>query len=220
MTMTVARWADLLLLAVGGLDLYAVATSRLSSCVRASAIQGVALGLVPLALWGRTTHSLGHLALFCAVTIGIKAVVIPLLLLRAIRITQVRREVEPFVSLHVSLLAAAALVGLSFLFARLLVLPRPAPSPLLVPMAFATLLIGLLVLVSRKKAVTQVVGYLLVENGVYLFGQTLAADLPFAVELGMLLDLLVGIFVMGITIHQISREFDDIDTDLLSSLKD
>jgi hydrogenase-4 component E len=76
------------------------------------------------------------------------------------------------------------------------------------------------VLVTRRKAVTQVVGYLMLENGVFLFGQTLARDLPFAVELGILLDLLVGVFVMGIAIHHISREFDHIDTERLDSLQE
>jgi hydrogenase-4 component E len=74
--------------------------------------------------------------------------------------------------------------------------------------------------VSRKKAVTQVVGYLMLENGIFIFGQTLVRQIPFAVELGILLDLLVGVFVMGIAIHHISRAFDHIDTELLSALKD
>ena len=81
-------------------------------------------------------------------------------------------------------------------------------------------MLGFLVLVSRRQAVTQVVGYLMLENGVFIFGQTLVEEIPFAVELGILLDLLVGVFVMGIAIYHISREFEHIDTELLSSLKD
>ncbi|HYB12889.1 MAG TPA: hydrogenase, partial [Myxococcota bacterium] len=111
-------------------------------------------------------------------------------------------------------------VGISFWLSSVLVLPIPAPTTLLVPVAFATVLVGFLVLVSRKKAVTQVVGYLMVENGIFIFGQTLVQRIPFAVELGILLDLLVGVFVMGIAIHHISRAFDHIDTELLSALKD
>jgi hydrogenase-4 component E len=81
------------------------------------------------------------------------------------------------------------------------------------------MLIGFLVLVSRRKALTQVIGYLVIENGVYVFGQSVAAQMPFLVELGILLDLLVGVFVMGIVIHQINREFDHIDVDQLNLLK-
>ncbi len=214
-------YADFLLLLVAGLSLGIVATSRLASCVQASALQGVALSLLPLALWGGALDR--HLVPVVLMSLGalaVKAVVIPILLSRAIREANVRREVEPFISLHFSVLVAAVLVGFSFWLATVLVLPRPAPSTLLVPVAFATLLVGFLVLVSRRQAVTQVVGYLMLENGVFIFGQTLVEEIPFAVELGILLDLLVGVFVMGIAIYHISREFDHIDTEQLSALKD
>jgi hydrogenase-4 component E len=217
----VTGYADFLLLLVLVLSLTIVATSRLASCVRASALQGVALSLLPLALWGGALDR--HLVPVVLMSLGalaVKAVVIPILLSRAIREANVRREVEPFISLHFSVLVAAALVGFSFWLATVLVLPRPAPSTLLVPVAFATLLVGFLVLVSRRQAVTQVVGYLMLENGVFIFGQTLVDEIPFAVELGILLDLLVGVFVMGIAIYHISREFDHIDTERLSALKD
>ena len=214
-------YADFLLLLVAGLSLGIVATSRLASCVQASALQGVALSLLPLALWGGALDR--HLVPVVLMSLGalaVKAVVIPILLSRAIREANVRREVEPFISLHFSVLVAAVLVGFSFWLATVLVLPRPAPSTLVVPVAFATLLVGFLVLVSRRQAVTQVVGYLMLENGVFIFGQTLVEEIPFAVELGILLDLLVGVFVMGIAIYHISREFDHIDTEQLSALKD
>ena len=209
---------DLLLLAVIALDLYMVATGRLHSLVQSSALQGVALAILPVALWGGESPShLAHALLMSLGTLAIKVIVIPGLLRRALREANVRREVDPFVSLHGSLLIAACLVGISFWLATFLTLPRPAPTTLLVPAAFSTLLLGFLVLVTRRKAVTQVVGYLMLENGVFLFGQTLARDLPFVVELGILLDLLVGVFVMGIAIHHISREFDHIDTERLAS---
>ncbi len=213
--------ADFLLLIVVALSLSIVATSRLTSCVRASALQGVALSLLPLALWGRALdRHVVPVALMSLGALAVKAVVIPLLLSRAIREANVRREAEPFISLHLSVLIAAALVGFSFWLGTVLVLPKRAPTPLLVPMAFATLLIGFLVLIVRRKAITQVVGYLMLENGIFIFGQILAEEIPFAVELSILLDLLVGVFVMGIAINHISREFEHIDTELLSTLKD
>jgi len=214
-------YADLILLSVVVLDLYVVATSRLTSCVRASALQGGALTLFPMALWWEgAPASLFHVLLMGAGTLLIKAIIIPLLLIRAIRAAHVHREVEPFVSLHLSVLIGALLVGSSFWFATVLVLPHKAPTGLLVPAAFATLLLGFLVIVSRRQAITQAIGYLLIENGVFIFGQTLTDWIPFAVELGILLDLLVGIFVMGIAIHHISQEFDHIDTEQLVTLKD
>jgi len=92
-------------------------------------------------------------------------------------------------------------------------------SAFLFPGALFTTLTGLMIIVSRRKALTQVVGYLVMENGVYAFGAALAVQEPLLVEMGILLDVFVAVFVMGITIYQISREFDHIDTDRLSELK-
>jgi len=210
--------ADLLLLLVVVLGLQVLATSRIQGAVRAVALQGAALSLLPFTLG----HSLGLGAVvaIALVTFALKAVVIPRLLGRAIRSAGVVHEVEPFVSLHVSVLLGAALVGAAFWLGDALELPLPAPSRLVVPSALATLFLGFLVTVSRRKAVTQVVGYLMLENGIFVFGQALARQVPFVVELGILLDVLVGVFVMGIAIHHISREFDHIDVDALSTLRD
>jgi len=212
---------DLLLLAVLVLDVYILSTSRLTALVRASALQGVGLALLPALLaWGDATSSILHTGTMSLGTLLIKAIVIPFLLMRAIRVAGIHREADPFVSLHLSILLGAGLIGLAFALSTLLVLPLPVPTALLVPVALATLLLGCLILVVRRKAITQVVGYLMVENGVFVFGQTLSRQIPFVVELGILLDLLVGVFVMGITIHHISREFDHIDTEHLVTLKD
>jgi hydrogenase-4 component E len=209
---------DLLLVLVVVLGLQTVATSRITAAVRAVALQGAALSFLPFAL-GHTLGVWGMVA-SCAVVLALKGLLIPLLLMRSIREARVVHEVEPVVSLHLSVLLAAALVGVAFWIGGALVLPWPAPSKLVVPIALATLLLGFLVIVTRRKAVTQVVGYLMLENGVFIFGQALARELPFVVELGILLDVLVGVFVMGIAIHHISREFDHIDVDALSTLRD
>ncbi|MGH9750880.1 MAG: hydrogenase [Candidatus Polarisedimenticolia bacterium] len=212
---------DFLLLSVLVLDVYILSSSRLFAAVRASALQGAALAALPLLLAsGRGTEALVHASAMSLGTLAIKAIVIPLLLGRAIRIAGIRREAEPFVSLHLSVLIGAGLIGFAFVLSRHLVLPLPVPTAMLVPVALATLLLGCLILVVRRKAITQVVGYLMVENGVFVFGQALSRQIPIVVELGILLDLLVGVFVMGITIHHISREFDHIDTDSLVALRD
>jgi hydrogenase-4 component E len=214
----VSQLGDFLLILVVLLGLQTVATSRITAAVRAVALQGAALSFLPFALG----HTLGVWGMIssCAVALLLKGVVIPLLLQRAIREARVVHESDPFVSLHWSVLLGAALVGAAFWLGSRLVLPWPAPNRLVVPIALATLLLGFLVIVVRRKAVTQVVGYLMLENGVFIFGQALARELPFVVELGILLDVLVCVFVMGIAIHHISREFDHVDVDALSTLRD
>ncbi|MDP3939908.1 MAG: hydrogenase [Deltaproteobacteria bacterium] len=211
---------DLLLGLLILVGLYMVSTSRLQACVRASALQGIVLGILPIALeW---THGIVPLSLHVITlsggAIAIKAVAIPRLLLRSIREAGVRREVEPMVSLHGSILLAAALVGLAFWLGRQMTLPFPVGSDLLVPSAISNVLLGFLLVVGRRKAITQVVGYLALENGVFVFGLTLAQAQPVLVELTVLLDVLVGVFVMGIAIHHISRTFDHLDTDAMGSL--
>lgn len=212
--------SDALLLVVVVLDLAILASSRLTTCIRTAALQGVLLAELPVALsWEGSGSVPGHVLALGLGLLLLKAFAIPWLLLRALREADVRHEVEPFVSLHVSTLLGTALVGISFWLATVLILPRPAPSAALVPAALSTLLIGFLVLVSRRQAITQVIGYLMLENGVFIFGQTLINDMPVAAELAILLDLLVGVFVMGIAIYHISREFDHIDVERLMSLK-
>ncbi|HEX7604258.1 MAG TPA: hypothetical protein VF316_21720, partial [Polyangiaceae bacterium] len=97
--------------------------------------------------------------------------------------------------------------------------PQHARS-ILVPAALATVTSGFLVIATRRKAITQVAGYLVLENGVFVMGLGLLEAMPFLVEVGILLDLFVAIFVMGIILHHVSREFASLDTGRLSDLKE
>ena len=113
-----------------------------------------------------------------------------------------------------------AALGASFWIGQRLPLPSSMTSALLVPVALSSILIGLFLIVSRKKAVNQVLGFLVLENGIFTFGVGLVRELSLLVELGVLLDVFVAVFVMGIMIFHISREFDHLDTDQLSTLKE
>lgn len=214
-------YADLLLFLVLIVDLYVIAIHRLSGFVRMALAQGVFLALLPLALWsGDASVPWPHLLIMSLGTLLIKAGLIPMLLRRAIRLVHDGHETEPFVSLHLPILLALLLVGISFGLASVLRLPIATGTQLLVPTAFATVLLGFQLLITRRLAITQVVGYLFIENGIFIFGLILAHQMPLLVELSILLDLLVGIFVMGIAIRHISREFEHIDTERLAQLKD
>jgi hydrogenase-4 component E len=216
----VNAYVDLSLVLVLLTGIYVVYTSRLEACIKATAIQGAALGALPFLHFAQDrSSSLTHAFLVGGSALLLKAALIPYLLLRAMRAAKVKREVQPFVSTHVSVLIAAGLVVTSFVLPPVLALPLEKVAPLYMPTAFATLLLGFLVIVTKRTAILQVVGYLLVENGAFVFGQSVAARLPFVVELGVLLDLLVGVFVMGIVIHSIGREFDHIDVEKLNLLK-
>jgi hydrogenase-4 component E len=142
------------------------------------------------------------------------------LLFRAMREADIQHEVKPVVNFATSLVLGAAGTGLALLFSSTLPLAREHTEPLLVPASLATVWTGFLLLTTRKKAIMQVLGYLLLENGIFLFGLLLLEAMPFLVEVGVLLDLFRGVFVMGIIIHQINREFASISTEHLTELKE
>jgi hydrogenase-4 component E len=93
------------------------------------------------------------------------------------------------------------------------------PSPSLIALSIAMAFVGLFLIVARKKAITQIIGYLVLENACYVFGVSLSAVQSILVELGVLLDVLVAVFIMGVVIHHINREFDSISTDSLKELR-
>lgn len=209
-------FADQLLVLVFLLNFIVLGTSRVNIAVRIVAVQGVALGLIPSIL-----HDFSwHLFLISAGMIAAKGLIIPLLLTRAIRSIGIKREEEPYLRSVPTMLIGAVATALAFIFAEQLPLAPLHKGLLFVPAAIATLLTGCLLLITRKKAISQVTGYLILENGIFIFGLLLADSMPVMVEAGALLDLLVGIFVMGIIINQISQEFSSIDTSRLNSLKE
>jgi hydrogenase-4 component E len=199
-------------------NLRLIASSRISSCIYVVAFQGILLGVLPLLVG--TDHLTLRAVALSGVTILLKGIIFPWLLLRALQSAQARREMEPFVGYTMSLLVGAVLLGTAMWIGRQLPLPIPAASPLMVPLAMFNIMIGLFAIVSRRKALTQVLGYLVVENGIYAFGLAFALNEPLLVELGVLLDAFMAVFVMGIIIFHISREFDHMDTDRLNLLKD
>jgi hydrogenase-4 component E len=198
-------------------NLFLLGTSRLQAVINASAAQGVVLGILTLCVHEGFS---GWIVLITMVTILLKGVLIPGMLLRAIRDAAIRREIEPFIGFLPCLLLGALGTGASLIFARTLPLAKEHVGSLLVPAAMATVWTGFLVLTTRRKAINQVVGYLVLENGIYIMGLTLLHAMPFMVEMGVLLDLFVGIFVMGIILNHIRREFSSMDTSHLSALKE
>lgn len=200
-----------------GLNLVALASSRLPTIIRAAAVQGMVLGILPLLL----EHHVDVLMALAAIgTVAVKGFVIPSLLRRALRAAHIDREVEPLIGFVPSLLlGAGATIGAVALSGALPLRPEHARS-LLVPGAFATVVCGFVLLMGRAKAIAQVCGYLILENGIYLFGLLLLGATPLIVEAGILLDLTVAVFIIGIIVDRIQREFDTLDTRKLTVLRE
>lgn len=211
-------WTDLCLILVALTNLAMTGLSSLGTCIRVMAIQGVVLGFLTVGV--RHDAVSAHTAVLVLGVMILKGLVFPRLLLRGVRQANVRREVEPFIGFTLSLLIGTLSLPAAIWLGSRLPAIDPTVSPLVVPVAFHAILIGLFLIVSRKKAVTQVLGYLGLENGIYIFGITLVKEATILIDLGVLLDIFVAVFVMGIAIFHISREFDHIDTDRLSTLKE
>ena len=209
---------DIVLISILLIDLYLLGASRLGASIKAMALQGVILGVLPLLIYG-SEFSVHTFVMFLG-SLLTKGIIIPALLFRAIREVNIRREIEPYVGHTASLLLGMGMLVISFWIAHHLSSQMSVSSNLFIPVALATVMIGLFLLVSRKKAVTQVLGYLVLENGIYVFGLVLAPKMPFLVEMGVLLDVFVGVFIMGITMNHIQDVFDDLDVDNLTILKD
>jgi hydrogenase-4 component E len=212
-----ATLTDMLLLLVLLANFAVLAASRLSFTIRAAAAQGILLGLLPLTIHGLSSP---HNVVIAAGTVVVKGVLLPGFLLWAMREAAVRREIEPSLGPMGSIAAGILAVGLAVALGAHLPLTGEGVPALLGAVSFATVMTGLIVLTTRQKAMTQVVGYLLLENGVYIFGLILSGRVPLLVEMGVLLDLVVGVFIMGLVVFHMNRELESLDSARLSELRD
>ena len=212
-----AEFRDPLLILVLAVNFFALGVSRVRAVINAVALQGASIAVLALLVHSEVTL---HAVLLLGATLTLKGIIIPALLFHAMREVNIQREVKPLIDYISSLLLGALGTGLAIVFSRTLPLTEEHAGTLIVPASLSTVLTGFLILTSRHKAIMQVLGYLILENGIFLFGLLLLEAVPFLVEVGMLLDLFTVVFVLGIIIHRINREFDSVSTEYLSELKE
>jgi hydrogenase-4 component E len=217
----IGSFSSTLTLAAGTVLVCAVAVLWLSSVravVRTIAVQGIALGFVVLTL-GVHVDDAGLIAT-AAVVLAVKAVAVPLLLSKAAGGGVLDRERRPLVNVPASLVASALLIALAFAAARGVAAFVGTPAGALVPVGVATLLLGFFVLVVRRRPLFQMVGLLLVDNGIALVAFLCTAGVPFLIELGVSLDVLLGVVVLMVLAQRLRSEFGDLDLDELQELHD
>jgi hydrogenase-4 component E len=197
-------------------NLAMLGTHNLGSSIRLLALQGLALGaLVPL-----LNGDGGLPTVLLALLVGaLKGAVYPWVLLRVQRKVKVENEDDPLVGYTLTFITGILALAVAFL-----VSPRITPAgstlpTLALPVALSTIITGLTLTVARRKALAQVLGYVVLENGIFLFALSLVGDLPLLLELGGLLEVFFAVFVMGIAVDRISREFATTDVDALDRLK-
>jgi len=190
----------------------------LGSIVRVLAIQGVALGAVALVLGLREDNGV-LIAVACLVVVA-KGVVIPVLLVQVVDRSPAGREATPLVNVPASLVAAGGLTFLAYGATRPVVALVPTTAGRLIPLGFATLLIGFFAMAARRKAVSQIVGLLLVDNGIALVAFLATAGFPLIVELGASFDVLLVVVVLQVLAAHMGSKFEVLDLDQLRELHD
>ncbi|GBE41609.1 hydrogenase-4 component E [bacterium BMS3Bbin09] len=192
------------------------ALKRIESCVKAYTLNSWLLAslIFVIALMNGETH----LYAAAGITVLSKGILIPLFLGRIIRKMRVTHEVEPYINNVVSLSISAVLVAVVYTSLSDAVFIEGFLKNVL-QISIAVLLIGLFIMITRRKAVTQVIGLLFMENGLFLAGFSLTSGMPTIIELGVLFDVLMGVIILGIFAVQIRRTFASADLDRLNTLK-
>jgi hydrogenase-4 component E len=181
------------------------------------AFQGVVVSIVPLFIsQDMTTGGV----VFTLITMLIRGMIIPLCIYIVIKKVAIKREVEPILGYNASLLAGLILIVAATFVSPKFNLPRVGGYSLLLPSAIALLVAGMFLLMARRNAIAMVLGYIMMENGIYLVGSCFSARTHHIVEFGILLDVLAGVMIMAIILRNIKQTFDDVDTALLRTLKE
>lgn len=199
-------WIDLICILAVFLALTILATHRIVGMIKIIALQSFLLSFVPLFLHAEAIS--GRDIMFSAGTMLLKAMLVPAILFWAIRHISMRSEIKPIIGLGTSILFGAVLIAVAFWISLSLRLPGKLVSSLVLPCSLATMLLGFMIMVTRTRAITQVLGYLVIENGIFLFASSLYDAMPALIEMGILLDIFVAVFIMAIVLNHINEEFE------------
>jgi len=194
-----------------------VVAKRITALIRSFRIQAIFLSLYALYMG----LSQRHLELFivCGLIFALKAIVIPFVLLRIIRRINVEEDLGLLVNPQLSLIIALGFTYLSYLFAHnAMALTDPVESAALA-ISITAVCIGFFVMVSRMKAVAQIIGLLVMENGIFLAASAISGGMPFFVEIAFFFDIFVFVIIIEVFVYKVNRLFTHIDTSKMKSLK-
>ncbi len=205
--------ALLLLIAFGMLS-----QRRVLSLINLFALQGLVLS-VSTAVVAYTSHQ-NHLYYSAALTLVLKVLILPWILHRLIRKLNVKWDVETLINIPTTMLVGIALVVFAFNLAAPISLMAGTITKSSLGIAMASVLLSFLMMITRSKAVPQVIGFLAMENGLFFAATSATYGMPMVVELGIALDVLVGMFILGIFFFQIRETFDSLDLKHMEKLKE
>lgn len=196
--------------------LYVSIANRIITYVRVLALQGIILfGVTFLQLKDIQTW---NLLLILLETIVFKALAVPIFLAYLISRNKITRETEPYLPHFISLIIVTMIVVITVLLANSI--KDTHLDKIFFIVALSALFTGLYFIASRKKIITHVMGYLMIENGVFVMSLAVGNEMPNLVNLGIMLDVFASVLILGIFLNKIGDVFKDVDVDQLSNLKD
>ncbi len=191
---------------------------RIRSLINLFAIQGAVLTLSTTVMaW---SSGAGHLYFSAGLTFILKVLVLPLILHRLIHRLDVQWDREVMLNIPTTMLAGLLLVVFSFGLAQPITELASSVTRSTLGIAMAVVMLSFLMMITRRKAVTQVVGFLAMENGLFFAATSATHGMPMMVEVGVALDVLVGVLILGVFFFQIREQFDSLDLHHLESLKE
>ena len=195
-----------------------VAGVRMGQIVRAYTLNSLALGLLAAAVAYYTRAD--HIYVVAVLTIVLKVIVIPRFLNYTVDRIKVKKEVEPLVSIPGSLLICGALTFVAYYISSPIIAQGSSITKNCLAKSMAVVLIGFFVIIARRKAMTEIVGLLMMENGLFLAAISLTYGMPMIVEIGIFFDVLVAAIIMGIFAFKINHTFETLDTTFMRRLRD
>ena len=194
-----------------------VGQKALVVAIRLYGVQSLLLGLVGAATGFADQRP--HLYVTAALTIAMKALLIPWFLLRVIDKVGIRREIEPYVNVPASLLLCLGLTVVGYRVSLGMAGASQGVTHQIVGVALSMVLIGLFLMVTRRKAITQILALLTIENAVFLVALGATSGMPLVVELGISFDVILAVLILGVLVNRIVDRFESMDTSRLSNLR-
>ncbi len=195
---------------------YLAIANRMTTYINLLALQGVLLFLV--AFMQLSHINTVNLVLILLETIVFKSIAVPVFLRRVLKRNHITREAEPFVPNFVSLIITTLIVIITIILSNSM--QENNLDKIFFVVALSTLFTGLYFIASRRKIITHVMGYLIIENGVFALSLAVGNEMPMLVNLGIMLDIFASVLILGIFLNKIGDVFKDIDVNQLTNLKD
>jgi hydrogenase-4 component E len=195
---------------------YVAIANRMMTYLKVLAFQGVLLFVVVFLQLNEINPI--NLALILLETIVFKSVAVPLFMAYVLKRNNITRETEPFLPNFVSLIIVTFIVVVTILLAN--GVKDTNLDKIFFVVALSSLFTGLYFIATRRKIITHVIGYLIIENGVFVLSLAVGNEMPMLVNLGIMLDIFASVLILGIFLNKIGDVFKDVDVDQLSSLKD